>query len=67
MPFIAGLDQEKSKLISKLIRDNAPKAKSQIMGDTLRVTSASKDELQNVISMLRKQDLNFPIQFTNYR
>ncbi len=67
VPFKAGLDQEKAKQISKVIRETAPKAKSQIMGETVRVTSSSKDELQNIISILRKQDLDFPIQFTNYR
>ena len=67
IPFIAGLDQEKAKDISKRIRDNAPKAKPQIQGDVVRVTSSSKDELQKVIQLLNEADLSYPLQYTNYR
>jgi uncharacterized protein YajQ (UPF0234 family) len=65
--FKKGLDQEKAKKITALIRDKAPKAKTQIQGDLVRVTSASKDELQTVIQLLRSQDFDFPLEFTNYR
>jgi uncharacterized protein YajQ (UPF0234 family) len=50
-----------------LIRDNYPKAKTQIQGDAVRVTSGSKDDLQNVMQLLRQQDFDFPLSFTNYR
>jgi uncharacterized protein YajQ (UPF0234 family) len=65
--FKQGLDQDKAKQITKLIRDEAPKAKSQIQGDAVRVTSSSKDELQNVMQLLRSQDFDYPLSFTNYR
>lgn len=67
IPFIAGLDQEKAKQITKLLRDEAPKVKAQIQGDTVRVTSGSKDELQAVMRLLDGADLAFPLQYTNYR
>lgn len=67
VPFKQGLDQEKAKKISKLIRDQSPKAKSQIQGDAVRVMSSSKDELQQVMQLLRSQDFDFPLSFTNYR
>jgi uncharacterized protein YajQ (UPF0234 family) len=67
VPFIQGLDQEKAKKITSLIRDELPKVKTQIQGDTVRVTSGSKDDLQAVMQLLRSQDFNFPISFTNYR
>src|SRR6185312_2519886 len=67
VPFKHGLDQEKAKSITKLIRDKHPKAKTQIQGDAVRVTSSSKDELQAVMSMLRSQDFDFPLSFTNFR
>lgn len=67
VPFKQGLDQEKAKQISKLIRDEAPKVKSQIQGDAIRVTSNSKDDLQTVIQLLRAQDFDYPLSFTNYR
>jgi hypothetical protein len=67
VPFKQGLDQDKAKQISKLIRDEAPKVKSQIQGDAVRVTSNSKDDLQAVMQLLRSQDFDFPLSFTNYR
>ncbi|HSX24218.1 MAG TPA: YajQ family cyclic di-GMP-binding protein [Candidatus Saccharimonadales bacterium] len=67
VPFKQGISQENAKKITGLIRDSHPKAKCQIMGDVVRVTSASKDDLQNIMRLLRSQDLDFPLSFTNYR
>jgi uncharacterized protein YajQ (UPF0234 family) len=67
VPFKQGLDQEKAKQITKLIREQYPKVKPQIQGDAVRVTSSSKDDLQAVMQLLREQDLDFPVSFTNYR
>ncbi len=66
-PFLQGLDQEKAKKLTKLIRDEYPKVKPQIQGDVVRVMSSSKNDLQDVMQLLRTQDLDFPINFTNYR
>lgn len=67
LPFQRGLDQEKAKKINKLIRDSHPKVKTQIQGESIRVTSSNKDELQAVITLIKQQDYDFPIEFTNYR
>lgn len=67
VPFKKGLDQEKAKKITAIIRDKYPKVKPQIQGDEVRVTAGSKDDLQGVIQLLREQDFDFPLQFTNYR
>ena len=67
IPFKQGLDQAMAKRIAADIRTNAPKAKPQIQGDLVRVTSASKDELQKVISLVRENDYDTPLQFVNYR
>jgi uncharacterized protein YajQ (UPF0234 family) len=67
VPFIQGLDQDKAKKITKLIRDDFPKVKTQIQGDAVRVTSGSKDDLQAVMQKLRATDFDFPLEFTNYR
>lgn len=67
VPFKQGLDQDKAKKITSLIRDTYPKAKTQIQGDTVRVTSGNKDDLQAVMQLLRKQDFDFPLSFTNFR
>lgn len=67
IPFQKGLDQDKAKTITKLIRDKYPKAKAQIQGESVRVSSPSKDELQSVMNVIREAELDFPINFTNYR
>ena len=67
IPFISGLDQDKAKQITKIIREHSPKAKPQIQGDMVRVTSSSKDELQAVMRLLDSQDLPFVLQYINYR
>lgn len=67
IPFVSGLDQEKAKKITKLLRDNLPKIKPLIQGETVRVTSSSKDELQHAMHIIKAQDLDFPIAFNNYR
>lgn len=67
VPFKQGLDQEKAKKITSLIREQYPKVKTQIQGDAVRVNSGSKDDLQAVMQLLRGQDFDFPVSFTNYR
>jgi uncharacterized protein YajQ (UPF0234 family) len=67
VPFKQGLDQDKAKQLTKLIRDEYPKVKTQIQGDVVRATSGSKDDLQAVMQLLRAKDFDFPLSFTNYR
>lgn len=62
-----GLNQDLARQITKLIRDSFPKAKTQIQGDAVRVSSKSKDELQAVQTALRAKDYPVALQFTNYR
>jgi len=62
-----GLDEPLAKRITKLIRDEFPKVKSQIQGEAIRVSGKSKDELQKVIVRLRELDEAVPLQFENYR
>lgn len=67
VPFVEGLDQDKAKKITKLLREQFPKVKAQIQGEAVRVTSGSKDELQAVMSAIRAADFDFVTNFTNYR
>ncbi len=67
IPFIAGLDQEKAKQVTKLIRDELPKLKPQIQGDAVRVIGNSKDDLQQAMRLVNSADFDFPVDFTNYR
>jgi cyclic-di-GMP-binding protein len=62
-----GLPDDLAKKITKLIRDEFPKVKSQIQGDAVRVSGKSKDELQKVINRLRELDEVVELQFQNYR
>lgn len=67
LPFKKGLDQEKAKKVTKLIRDTYPKVKAQVQGEEIRVSSSKRDELQAVMQLLREADFDFPLEFTNYR
>lgn len=65
--FRKGLDQDKAKQVTKLVRDKFPKVKTQIQGDAVRVSSANKDDLQGVMAVLRAADFDFPVDFQNLR
>lgn len=63
-----GISSEQAKKLSKLIRDEGPKGvKAQIQGDELRVSSKSRDDLQETIALVKEADLDFAVQFVNYR
>ena len=67
VPIAQGIPDDKIKAMNKLLRQRFKKVKSQIQGDTLRVFSASKDELQAAMAVLREEDWGVPLQFVNYR
>ena len=67
VPIAQGIPDDKIKAMNKLLRQRFKKVKSQIQGDTLRVFSASKDELQDAMAALREEDWGVPLQFVNYR
>jgi uncharacterized protein YajQ (UPF0234 family) len=62
-----GLPTEKAKEIVKVIKDSKIKVTVSIMGDYVRVSSKSRDLLQDVIQLLRGKDFEVALQFTNYR
>ena len=64
-----GLPEDIAKKITKLLRDEYPKAKGQIQSGTVRITSKSRDELQRVIARLKEEGEGYPValQFKNYR
>jgi len=65
--LVMGIETELGKKINKDIRDQKFKAKVQIEGDKLRVSSPSRDVLQDIITFLKDQDYGIPLQYTNYR
>ncbi|MCU1603180.1 MAG: YajQ family cyclic di-GMP-binding protein [Frankiales bacterium] len=63
-----GISMDNAKKVSKIIREEGPKGvQAQIQGDQLRVSGKKKDDLQAVMALLKGKDLDFAVQFTNYR
>ena len=67
-PLKEGITTENAKKVAKFLRDDGPKSiKTQIQGDELRVTSKSRDDLQDAITLIKEAKWDFAVQFTNYR
>jgi uncharacterized protein YajQ (UPF0234 family) len=62
-----GIPIEKAKEIVRLVKDSKRKAQASIQGDTVRISSKDRDELQAIIALLRGKDMGLELQFTNYR
>lgn len=62
-----GLDQPTGKKIIKMIKDKKLKVQTQVQGEQVRVTGKKRDDLQDVIAMLRQAELDIPLQYTNFR
>jgi uncharacterized protein YajQ (UPF0234 family) len=62
-----GIDQETGKKLQKMIKDAKLKVQAQIAGDKLRVTGKSRDDLQAAMALMRKAEVDRPLQFNNFR
>lgn len=62
-----GIDKDIAKKITKIIKESKLKVQSQINGEKLRVTGKKRDDLQQVMQLLREQSLGVPLQFDNFR
>jgi cyclic-di-GMP-binding protein len=62
-----GIEQELGKKIVKLIKDSKVKAQASIQGDVVRVSSAKKDTLQEIIALVQKSITEVPLQYRNFR
>lgn len=66
--FKNGITQEQAKKVGKLIREEGPKGvKVAVQGEELRISSKSRDDLQAVQALVKGADLDFAVQFVNYR
>lgn len=65
--FKQGIETDVAKKIVKMVKDSKIKVQSQIQGDQVRVTGKKRDDLQQVMVMVREADLGQPFQFTNFR
>jgi cyclic-di-GMP-binding protein len=64
---VTGISDEKTKEISKFVRQAVPKVQTQIQGAQVRVLGKSKDQLQSAIQAVKEHDFGIALQFTNYR
>lgn len=62
-----GVDQELGKKLQRMVKDSKLKVQASIQGDAVRISGAKKDELQQVITMVKKNITDFPLQFNNFR
>ena len=63
-----GINSDKAREINRTIKEKGPKGvSSQTQGDTVRVTGKKRDDLQDVIALLKGADLGIPLQFENFR
>ena len=62
-----GVETELAKKIIRLLKDSKLKVQGAIQGDTVRVTGAKRDILQEAIALLRKEITELPLQFNNFR
>ena len=62
-----GINQDIAREIVKIIKSSKIKVQSSIQGDSLRITGKKRDELQEVISLLKKEEIEIPLQFKNFR
>jgi uncharacterized protein YajQ (UPF0234 family) len=68
MTITVGISSEKAKEINKAVKANGPKGvSSQTQGESVRVTAKKRDALQDVITMLKAEDIGIPLQFQNFR
>lgn len=63
----SGISKENAKKVVKIIKDSKLKVNAQIMDEQVRVTAPKLDDLQQVIALVKSADLDFPVQFTNYK
>ena len=65
--IVQGVDQEISKKIIRVVKDSKIKVQSSIQGESIRVSGKKRDQLQEIISLIKKQELEIPLQFVNFR
>ena len=62
-----GVEQELAKKIVRVIKDSKMKVQASIQGEAVRVSGTKRDELQNVIALVKKSITDFPLQYQNFR
>ena len=63
----SGISKENAKIVTKMIKESKLKVNSQIQDEQVRVQATKIDDLQAVMKLIKDADLDFPVQFTNYK
>ncbi len=61
------MEKEQTKEVTRIVKESKLKVNATIMGECVRITGKKKDDLQEVIHLLKNSDLPFDVQFTNYK
>jgi len=62
-----GLDQDAAKKITKIIKESKLKVQTQVQGEQVRVTGKKRDDLQQVMALMRESNIGLPLQYKNFR
>ena len=62
-----GIDQDLARRIVKMVKEQKMKVQAAIQGDQVRITGKKRDDLQEVIALLKESDIDLPLQFNNFR
>ena len=62
-----GIDRDQGKEIVKRVKESKLKVQASVQGEKIRITGKKRDDLQDVIAMLREAKLEIPLQFENFR
>lgn len=65
--LVQGVDKEQSKIITRLVKDSKLKVQVSIQGDQVRISGKNRDDLQEIIKIIRDYEFDIPLQFVNYR
>ncbi|MBS3944009.1 MAG: YajQ family cyclic di-GMP-binding protein [Melioribacter sp.] len=63
----SGISKENAKIVTKIIKESKLKVNAQIQDEQVRVTASKIDDLQSIIKLMKEADMDFPVQFTNYK
>lgn len=65
--LVQGVDKDQSKIITKLVKDSKLKVQVAIQGDQVRISGKNRDDLQEIIKIIKDYEFDIPLQFVNYR
>jgi hypothetical protein len=65
--LVQGVDKDKAKIITKLVKDSKLKVQATVQGDQVRISGKNRDDLQAVMQVIKNHEFDIPLQFINFR